>query len=89
MYIPASMTDVYNTIPSDFFPKLRLEERLIRLIECYSELLKNYKYTNERLGLFEKDFDLTLNLLNTVLPQIQDDNLKQQINEWLDRYRLK
>lgn len=89
MYIPPSMINVSNTIPPDFFPKLRLEERLIRLIECYGELLKNYKYTNERLELFESDFDLTLNLLNTVLPQVQDEDLKQQIDKWLDKYRSK
>lgn len=89
MYIPPTLTNVSNTIPSDFFPKLRFEERVIRLIECYTALLENYKLSQARLELFESDFDLTLNLLNTVLPQIQDAELKQNIDEWLEKYRSK
>jgi len=89
MYIPPTLANVSNTIPSDFFPKLRFEERVIRLIECYTALLENYKLTQSRLELFERDFDTTLNLLHTVLPQIQDAELRESIDLWLDRYRSK
>jgi hypothetical protein len=74
-------------LPEDFLPDHTLEEKLLIVLGVWQDMRQTIETQQSTVEKLIKDFEYTLNLLNSAEPAVAEEELKKTINDWLEYYR--